>query len=126
MPHPYLITAAKRHMAFAAHFASMPANPAIAEWVAGMTALYGPKCAMHNLGKSVVVMDGEVLDLSEYTVDWPTALLIGMHGEEPDASKTGDGTGWPTAFSELHERRAALWLNDNKWPLGAAALPREG
>jgi hypothetical protein len=125
MPHPYFITAAERHMKYAAHLATMAPSAAIADWASKMTALYGPKCVMHNLGKSQVVIDGDVLDLSDYAVDWPTALLIGLHGEEPEASKTSDGTGWPSAFTELHERRAALWLYTNKWPLGAAALPRE-
>lgn len=124
LQHPYELTVAQRQASYRQRLQLMAVPPEIQEWAANMALLFGPKVAMHNAGR-IVMLDGKQVDLRSYAVDWVTALCIARYGEEPDASKTHDGVGWPSALGTDDIVRANRWLYNNDVPVGVMYLPRE-
>lgn len=84
---------------YTAHVAAMVIDPAIAIWAMAMTTKYGPFVKIHH-----------------FVADWVTALLVLRYGEEPDATKTWDGRGWPTAFTADDLARAQKLADGKDWP----------
>lgn len=93
--------------AFAAHVMSMTINPAVAVWALAMSAKFGDYVQVHH-----------------FIADWITALLIVRYGEEPDNTKTIDGTGWPTSFTANDMTRAQELLAGVAWPTSLTLLTR--
>lgn len=62
-------------------------------------------------------------------VDWPTAVLVAVWGEEPDAGQPGcDPTykGWPLAYGDLELGYAKKMAEGTYFPPGMVLLPVEG
>lgn len=97
----YLPVLAERSTRYAAHVATLPIPPALAAWALAMTQRFGAYVRVHH-----------------YVADWITALLIVRYGEEPDATRTTDGIGWPSALTDLDLARAAELLEGPVGPLG--------
>jgi hypothetical protein len=99
----YLDTLGERAERYAAHRATMAVQPLVIEWALAMSARWGEAVRVHH-----------------FVADWPTALLIIRHGEEPDPARTTDGHGWPDAFGEFDLARARELLashpGDRRWP----------
>lgn len=97
----YLPVLAARSARYAAHVARLVVTSALAAWALAMTQRFGAYVRVHH-----------------YVADWITALLIVRYGEEPDATQTVDGIGWPAALTDLDLQRAAELLDGPAGPLG--------
>jgi hypothetical protein len=97
-----------RAAAFPAHLATMAVSSDMVLWALAMAGKWGQFVKVHH-----------------YIADWLTALLVVRYGEEPDASKTWDGKGWPQAFSDDDRVRAAELLAGKGWPTSITTLSTE-
>lgn len=93
---------------YAEHLSKMAPSSEMTLWALQMASSYSPYVRVHHF-----IHD-----------NWLTALLVLRYGEEPDPSKTTDGTGWPLEFTDADKARAAKLLAGQDWPEFVTIIPR--
>ncbi len=106
-PSHYLdVVLSERAQLYADHLKAMDIPPDMAIWAVAMARKFGPTVKVWHF----------VAD------NWITALMILMHGEEPRASHTSDGSAWPRAIDDRHRQRMTDLLAGKDWPAKAITI----